>query len=156
MPRYTVERIPTVWSEAPSDRPRFIAESRNRLGRKLPRRERLRNKVTELFYSLPDSLRNVRIPEWYPPVINVPKYLFRIRSASLSITQRIKSTLCRMYYVYMRVLVPTNTTGKVIRSFRDSSICHLLRRCPSRGPDTVLGMVFRRLKVLLSPFRVIN
>jgi len=156
MPRYTVDRVPSVLPEHGSVRPPFIAKCRSRLGKKLPRRDRLRNKVTELFYSLPDSLRNVKIPEWYPPVINVPKYLFRIRSASLSVPQRIKSTLCRMYFTYMRVLVPTNTTGKVIRSFRDSSICYLLRRCPSRDPYTVLSMVFRRLKVLLSPFRASN
>jgi hypothetical protein len=135
-------------------RPKFEAKLRKRNGRRLNSVVCLRHRVTELFYEVPEHLRRHKIPEWYPDLVSVPKYLFRIKGKSLAPKQVIVSTMARLYFSYrFHIGRGQNSTNRLIRISRYEDIPRLLSCYRGRGWYTACQMVYRRLKVLLCPYR---
>jgi len=125
---------------------------RDRHGRKLPAVDRLVCKVTSLFYTLPEQYRREPVRSWYADYVNVPRYLFRIPGKRLSKKQKVISTLCRLYNVYrFHLCRSASGTSQLIKSGRDDSVHRLLRGI-ARKWYTVGSIVYRRLKVLLTPY----
>lgn len=125
---------------------------RDRRGKPLPSKTRLLNRVNALFYSLPLEARRAKIPNWYSEVICKPRYFFRIRGRDMSLSQRVVSTLCRVYHWYRfklaRVLAGTS---KLIKFGRGDNIYRVLVQPMGPGWYTMASIVYRRLKVLLKP-----
>jgi hypothetical protein len=125
---------------------------RDRRGKPLRSKVRLLNRINALFYSIPLEGRRVKIPQWYSEVIGKPRYLFRIRGRDMSLTQRVVSTLCRVYYWYRfhhaRELAGT---ARLIKLCRYDSIYRILAQPIGPGWYTMASIVYRRLKVLLKP-----
>lgn len=122
-------------------------------GKPLQSRVRLQNRVNALFYSLPLEARRTKLPAWMPEVLGKPRYLFRIPGRSLSASQRVVSTLCRVYYWYRFVLArgPLANTSKLLKLMRCDNIYRVLAQPSGPGWYTMASIVYRRLKVLLSP-----
>jgi len=145
-----------VLIESHSMRGRLSAPSKPRLedkrGNPLSSKARLLNRVTALFYSIPQGGRSAKIPHWYPEVINKPRYLFRIKGRDMSLQQKVVSTLCRVYHWYRFSSAKRIAgTAKLIRFGRGDNIYRVLSH--PMGPDwyTMASIAYRRLKVLLSP-----
>lgn len=123
-------------------------------GRKLPFKEVMKSRSLELFYSVPGSLRReLKIPQWFAETIGVPKYYFRTPGKTFSPKQVCISTLGRLYYMYRYSLKRGNcNTATLARGSKGDSIYHLFYLLShSRRWYTVCHMIYRRLKVLLSP-----
>jgi len=134
------------WARDPS------YKKRGRTGKILPAVDRLVSKVTSLFYALPEHHRKVPIRHWYADYVNVPRYLFRLPGRCLSRKQKVISTLCRLYNLYRFGLCRgPNRTSWLIKSGRDDSVHRLLRGITRRW-YTIGSIVYRRLKVLLTPY----
>lgn len=145
-----------VLIEPSSMRSRLSAPSKPRLkdkrGMPLSSKARLLNRVTALFYSIPQEGRSAKIPYWYSEVLNKPRYLFRIKGRDMSLQQKVVSTLCRVYHWYrFTSTVRTVGTAKLIKFSRGDNIYRVLSH--PMGPDwyTMAAIAYRRLKVLLSP-----
>jgi len=130
----------------------FKPRLKDKRGNPLSSKARLLNRVTALFYSIPQEGRSAKIPQWYPEVINKPRYLFRIRGRDMSLQQKVVSTLCRVYHWYRFSSAKRMAgTAKLIKLSRGDNIYRVLSH--PMGPDwyTMASIAYRRLKVLLSP-----
>lgn len=130
----------------------FVANVRKRNGHRLNRYISLKNKILELYYQVPDELRRKKIPEFYPEIVRTPKYYFRIKGKSLSLKQKVISSLSRLYYIYRFHMKPCFvSTNHVIRSSSSDGFHRLFHLMNIRGLSTVCHIVYRRLKVLICP-----
>lgn len=130
----------------------FKPRLKDKRGNPLSSKARLLNRVTALFYSIPQEGRSAKIPYWYPEVINKPRYLFRIKGRDMSLQQKVVSTLCRVYHWYRFSSAKRLAgTAKLIKFSRCDNIYRVLSH--PMGPDwyTMASIAYRRLKVLLSP-----
>jgi len=123
---------------------------RDRRGKPLQSKVRLKNRVNALFYSLPLEGRRTKIPSWYSEVLGKPRYLFRLRGRDMSLQQRVVSTLCRVYHWY-RFHLARNLAGtsKQIKFGRGDNIYRVLAQPMGPGWYTMASIAYRRLKVLL-------
>lgn len=149
--RYEESFTPYVCAPA---QPKFKAKLRKRNGRRLNSVLCLQRRVTELYYEVPGYLRTHKIPSWYPDHLSVPKYLFRLSSKLFTTRQVIVSSMARLYYAYRFQLGRgTNSTNRLIRVSRYEEIPRYFSYCKGRGWFTACQAIYRRLKVLLCPYR---
>jgi len=147
MPGYIVGTLPAMEAKSAFVPPK----KKGRTGKKLPAIDRLVSKCTSLFYTMPEWCRKEPIRPWFANFVGVPRYLFRLPGKLLSKKQKVVSTLCRLYNLYrFRLCRGHNRTSWLIKSGRDDSI-HRLLRVISRKWYTIGSIVYRRLKVLLTP-----
>jgi hypothetical protein len=144
---FTIDRpwIPLSGSE-------FIPKLISRKGRRLPRVSRLRNRVAGLFYSIPEQIRRTKVREWFSSEYHIPKYLFRLSGRCLSDRQKIVSTIFRTYNAYVFNLRGINPS-RAVRHAADGSLHQILSRMCGRSWYATCEVAYRRLKVLLSPYR---
>lgn len=132
--------------------PGFKARTRKGDGKPLPRPILLQNRILELFYKIPESLRSsVKIPRWYSSLVGLPEYYFRGSGKSFSRKQKCLSTLARVYYVYHFLMRKSGNTSTKIRACLADGLIHQLRRSFTERWYAVGSTVYRRLKVLFCP-----
>jgi hypothetical protein len=138
-------------------RPGFKAKARGRNGKPIRSTARLYLDTIQLYYEVPWGLRTNRIPVWYPTHIGIPKYYFRMKGSHLSRKQKIISMLARLYYAYrFSIGRSTYRTNLLIKVSRCGDIPRLFSFLRRGNWITISQMVFRRLKVLLCPYRAWN
>jgi len=124
----------------------------SRKGKRLGRVSRLRNRVSELFYSIPEGVRRTKVRPWFSDEYHLPKYLFRLGGRQLSDRQKIVSTIFRTYNAYVMNLQGVNP-ARAVKHARDGSLHHILSRISGRFWYVPCEVAYRRLKVLLLPLR---
>jgi hypothetical protein len=131
---------------------KFVAKLVSRKGKRLSKVSRIRNRVTELFYSLPREIRRTKVQPWYCAQYQIPKYLFRLAGRSLSDKQKIVSTIFRIHNAYVMNLKGINPS-RAAKHGADGSLHRVLPRLRGMLWYAVAEIAYRRLKVLLSPLR---
>jgi hypothetical protein len=143
---FTIER-PWIPAQAGN---KFNAKLVTRKGKRLSRVSRLRNRVSELFYSFPEQIRRTKVRQWFSDGYHIPKYLFRLTGRSLSDRQKIVSTIFRIYNFYVMNLRGINT-ARAAKHSTDGQLHRILSRMSGRFWYVPCEVAYRRLKVLLSP-----
>jgi hypothetical protein len=132
---------------------KFVAQTLKKNGRRLPSYIRAKNRVVELFYRVPSSVRSLRIPAWFSTHLNAPSYAFRIAGKSMSVKQKAVSTAMRLYYMYrFHVVRGSRHCNLLTKISRWDSLFYLLYgafRC--RNWVARVTLATRKLKVLLCP-----
>lgn len=146
---FTIDR---PWTSTKVDS-KFHAKLVSRKGRRLPRVSRLRNRVSELFYSVPEQIRRTKVRQWFSDKYHIPKYLFRISGRQLSDRQKIISLIFRTYNFYVMNIQGVRP-ARAYKHARDGYLHRILLRISGRFWYAPCEVAYRRLKVLLSPFRL--
>jgi hypothetical protein len=102
---------------------------------------------------MPEQIRRTKVRQWFSEKYHIPKYYFRISGRSMSDKQKIVSTIFRIYNAYV-INVRGLNPARAYRHATDGSLHRILSRSSGRFWYVPCEVAYRRLKVLLSPFRL--